>query len=126
MPLILQTKTKTHTDMKKVMTFAVLTVLLPLVCGCDAENKSVKARESFSLMHTPHDIYGNPCQKLRFGMGKKEDMRDTAMKEIARQWDRNLHMMRPLIDVCRQDLSCHPAEHAEAALDVAEGSVAQR
>lgn len=67
-----------------------------------------------------------PCQTIRFSKITKEDEKDTAMKEVARQWNRNLHMTMPLLDVCSQDLSCHPAEHAEAALDVAEGSVAQR
>lgn len=126
MPLILQTETKTDTDMKTRMTIAVLIAVMPLFCGCKEDMKSEKTRTRFSLVHTRQDIYGKPCQTLWFNKTIKEDERDTAMKEVARQWDRNLHLMRPLIDVCRQDLSCHPAEHAEAALDVAEGCVAQR
>ena len=108
------------------MTIAVLIAVMPLFCGCKEDMKSEKTQTRFLIAHPRHDIYGKPCQTLRFNKARKEDERDTAMKEVARQWDRNLHMMRPLIDVCRQDLSCHPAEHAEAALDVAVGSVASR
>ena len=104
--------------MKTIIKIAVVIAFLPLVCGCDAEKKSEETRSAFSLVRKTHDIYGNPCQPLRFNTLKKEDERDTAMKQLADQWNRNLHMRRPLIDVCRQDLSCHPAEHAGALLDV--------
>lgn len=81
--------------MKTIMKIAVLMALLPLVCGCDAERKSEKTKTSFTLVRTSHDIYGNPCQTLRFNTIKKEDARDTAMKAVADQWNRNLHMRRP-------------------------------
>lgn len=126
MPLFLQSETKIDTDMKTGMIIAVLIAVMPFFCGCKEDVKSEMTQTRFSLGRPRQDIYGNPCQAIRFSKVTKEDERDTAMKEVARQWNRNLHMTRTLLDVCRQDLSCHPAEHAEATLDVAESSVAAR
>ena len=127
MPLILQSDRKPNTDMKTKMKIAVFAVLLLLMCGCGQErNNSCAPKTRLSLVQPYRNIYGRPCQMLRFDKEKKEDERDTAMKTVADQWNRNLYMMRPLIDVCRQDLSCHPAEHTEASLDVAEGGFVAR
>lgn len=109
MPLFLQSETKTDTDMKIGMIIAVLIAVMPLFYGCKEDVKSEKTQTRFSLGRPRQDIYGKPCQTIRFSKVTKEDERDTAMKEVARQWNMNLHMTMPLLDVCRQDLSCHPA-----------------
>lgn len=78
--------------MKK--TLAILIMLLPFVCGCREEVKPVKETGRFSLVRPSHDVYGKPCDTIRFNTQKEKDERVLEMEKVAAQWNRNLMLGR--------------------------------
>ena len=76
--------------MKRI--FAILIMLLPLVCGCIEKEKTAVRKQQFIIVRPTHNVYGKPCNEIRFATNKKKDDETVAMEKIAGQWNRNLYI----------------------------------
>lgn len=76
--------------MKRI--FVILILVLPLVCGCKEKEMSAVKKQQFTIVRPTQNVYGKPCNTLRFATSKKKNDETIAMEKIALQWNRNLYM----------------------------------